>query len=56
MAPMRKPTRSLKEQIDNIAPYGTHGIHRKIMSIKRRARGYRNIENLKTSLFSLRVD
>ena len=58
MAPMKKLARSLKERIDNIVTYCTHGItnavaegiNNKIMSIKRRARGYRNIENFKTAV------
>jgi hypothetical protein len=49
----------LKERIDNIVTYCTHGItngvaegiHSKIMSIKRRAGGYRNIENFKKAIF-----
>jgi hypothetical protein len=51
MAPMKKLARSLKERIDNIVTYCTHkitnavaeGINSKIMSIKRRAGGYRKI-------------
>ena len=58
MAPMKKLARSLKERIDNIVTYCTHGItnavaegiNSKIMSIKRRAGGYRNIENFKTAV------
>jgi transposase len=56
MAPMKRLARSLRERIDNIVTYCTHGttnavaegINSKIMSIKRRAGGYRNIENFKT--------
>ncbi len=58
IAPMKKLARSLKERIDNMVTYCTHGItnavaegiNSKIMSIKRRARGYRNIENFKTAV------
>ena len=58
MAPMKKLARSLKERIDNIVTYCTHGIanavtegiNSKIMSIKRRVGGYRNIENFKTAV------
>ncbi|XZE37215.1 ISL3 family transposase [Pirellulaceae bacterium SH501] len=53
MAPMKKVSRSLKERIDNIVTFCTHGItnavaegiNNKIMSIKRRAGGFRNIDN-----------
>jgi len=56
MAPMKKLARSLKERIGNIVTYCTHwitnavaeGINSKIMSIKRRLGGYRNIENFNT--------
>jgi transposase len=55
---MKKLARSLKERIDNIVTYGTHGItnavaegiNSKIMSMKRRAGGYRNIENFKAAV------
>jgi transposase len=58
MAPMKKLAKSLKERIDNIVTYCTHGItnafaegiNSKIMSIKRRADGYRNIENFKKAI------
>jgi transposase len=58
MAPMKKLARSFKERIDNIVTYCTHGItnavaegiNSKIMSIKRRVEGYRNIENFKTAV------
>ena len=51
MAPMKKLARSLKERIDNIVTYCTHGITNavaegiksKIMSIKRRAGGCRKV-------------
>jgi len=59
MAPMEKLARSLKERINNIVTYCTcgitnslaEGINSKIMSIKRRAGGYRNHANVKTTLF-----
>jgi transposase len=52
----------LKERIDNIVTYCTHGItngvgegiNSKIMSIKRRAGGDRNIENFRKRFFLLR--
>jgi transposase len=55
---MKQPARSLKGRIDNIVTYSTlgitnavvEGINSKIMSIKRRAGGYRNIENFKTDV------
>ena len=57
---MKKLARSLKDRIDTMVPYGTHGItnaeaerinsNSKIISIKRRAGGYRNIENFKTAV------
>ena len=55
---MKKLARSLKERIDTMVLYGTHGItnaeaeaiNSKIMSIKRPAGGYRNIENFKTAV------
>ena len=55
---MKKPARSLKERIDTMVTYCTHGItnaeaegiNRKIISIKRRAGGYRKIENFKTAV------
>jgi transposase len=58
MAPMKKLARSLKERIDNIVKYCTHGItnavaegiNSKIKSIKRRAGSYRTIENFKTDV------
>lgn len=48
MKPMKKLAKTLKERIDNIVTYCTHGITSgmaegidiKIMSIKRRAGGY----------------
>ena len=59
MKPMKKLAKTLKERIDNIVTYCTHGItngvaegiNSKIMSIKRRAGGYRNIENFKKAIF-----
>jgi transposase len=56
MKPMKKLAKTLKERIDNIFTYCTHGItnsvgngiNSMIMSIKRRTGGYRNIENVKS--------
>lgn len=61
---MRKLARSLRERIDNIITYCTHGItnavaegiNSKIMSIKRRAGGYRNILTSKRLCCSTAVD
>lgn len=61
MKPMKKLAKTLKEPIDNILTYCTHGItnsvakgiNSKIMSIKRRAGGYRNIENGQIVFFLL---
>ena len=58
MAPMKKLARSLKERIDTMVTYYTHGItnaeaegvNSKITSIKRRAGGDRKIENFKTAV------
>jgi transposase len=55
---MKKLARGLKKRIDNIVTYCTHGITKavaewinsKIISIKRRAGGYRNTENFKTAV------
>jgi len=59
LEPMKKLARTLKERISNIVTYCTHGItnavaegiNSKIMSIKRRAGGYRNKENFKKAIF-----
>jgi transposase len=59
LEPMRKLARTLKQRLDNIVTYCTHGItngvaegiNSKIMSIKRRAGGYRNRENFKKAIF-----
>ena len=54
-----KMTQTVKERLSNIMTFCTHGItsgvaegiNSKIMSIKRRAGGYRNIENFKKAIF-----
>ena len=59
LAPMKKLARTIKERIENVVSYCTHGItnsvaegmNSKIMSIKRRVGGYRNRENFKTAIF-----
>ena len=60
MKPMKKLVKTLTERIDNILTYCTCGItnslaeginSKMIMSIKRRAGGYRNHANVKTTLF-----
>jgi transposase len=59
LEPMKRLARTLKERLLNIVTFCTHGItngvaegiNSKNMSIKRRAGGYRNIENLKKAIF-----
>ena len=59
LEPMKKVARMIKERLANVVSYCTHGItnavaegiNSKIMSIKRRVGGYRNIENFKTAIF-----
>jgi transposase len=50
---------TIKERLQHVVSYCTHGItntaadglNSKIMSIKRRVGGFRNIENFKTAIF-----
>lgn len=59
LAPLKKVARTIRERIDNVVSYCTHGItnavaegiNSKIMSIKRRVGGYRNRENFKTAIY-----
>ncbi len=59
LEPMKKVARMIKERLANVVSYCTHritnavaeGINSKIMSIKRRVGGYRNIDNFKTAIF-----
>ena len=59
LEPMKKLARTIKERLENVVSYCTHGItnavaeglNSKIMSIKRRVGGYRNRENFKTAIF-----
>jgi transposase len=59
LEPMKKVARTIKERLQNVVSYCTHGItngvaegiNSKIMSIKRRVGGYRNRENFKTAIF-----
>ena len=59
LEPMKKVARTIKERLENVVSYCTHGItnavaegiNSKIMSIKRRVGGYRNRENFKTAIF-----
>jgi len=59
LEPMKKLARTLKQRLANIVTFCTHGvtngvaegINSKIMSIKRRAGGYRNRENFKKAIF-----
>lgn len=59
LGPMKKVARTIKERLENVVSYCTHGItngvaeglNSKIMSIKRRVGGFRNRENFKTAIF-----
>ena len=59
LTPMKEVARTIKERLANVVSYCTHGItnavaegmNSKIMAIKRRVGGYRNIENFKTAIF-----
>ena len=57
--PMKKVARMIKTRLENVVSYCRHfitnavaeGLNSKIMSIKRRARGFRNKTNFKTAIF-----
>jgi transposase len=59
LEPMKTVARTIKERLANVVSYCTHritnavaeGMNSKIMSIKRRVGGFRNIENFKTAIF-----
>jgi transposase len=59
LEPLKKVARTIKERLENVVSYCTHGItngvaeglNSKIMSIKRRVGGFRNRENFKTAIF-----
>lgn len=59
LSPMKRVARTIKERLPNIVSYCTHqitnsvaeGLNSKIMSIKRRVGGFRNIDNFKTAIF-----
>lgn len=59
LEPMKTLARTIKERLKNVVSYCKHGItnavaegmNSKIMSIKRRVGGFRNIENFKTAIF-----
>jgi transposase len=59
LAPLKKVARMIKERLTNVVSYCTHritngvaeGINSKIMAIKRRVGGFRNIENYKTAIY-----
>lgn len=59
LEPLKKLARTIKERLENVVSYCTHGItnavaeglNSKIMSIKRRVGGYRNRENFKTAIY-----
>ena len=57
--PLKKVARMIKERLANVVSYCTHGItnavaegiNSKIMAIKRRVGGFRDVENYKTAIF-----
>ncbi len=57
---MKQVARTIRERLPNVVSYCTHGItnavaegmNSKIMSIKRRVGGYRNVENFKTAIYT----
>lgn len=59
LEPLKKVARTIKERLKNIASYCdlgitnavAEGMNSKIMSIKRRVGGYRNVENFKTAIY-----
>ena len=59
LEPMKAVARTIKERLANVVSYCTHrvtnavaeGMNSKIMSIKRRVGGFRNIENFKTAIY-----
>ena len=59
LKPLKKVARTIKERLANVVSYCTHGItnavaegiNSKIMAIKRRVGGFRNVENYKTAIF-----
>lgn len=59
LTPMKTVARSIKERLANVVSYCTHritnavaeGMNSKIMSIKRRVGGFRNVDNFKTAIF-----
>lgn len=59
LEPLKTVARSIKERLPNVVSYCTHritnavaeGMNSKIMSIKRRVGGFRNIDNFKTAIY-----
>ena len=59
LEPMKTLARTIKERLKNVVSFCTHkitnavaeGMNSKIMSIKRRVGGFRNIQNFKTAIF-----
>ena len=59
LEPMKKVARMIQQRLKNVVNYCKHritnavaeGMNSKIMSIKRRVGGFRNIENFKTAIF-----
>ena len=59
LSPMKKVARTIRDRLDNVVSYCTHGItnavaegiNSKIQSVKRRVGGYRNKQNYKTAIF-----
>ena len=56
---MKKVARTIRDRLDNVVSYRTHGItnavaegiNSKIQSVKRRVGGYRNKKNYETAIF-----
>ena len=59
LEPMKTVARTIKERLPNVVSYCRHritnavaeGMNSKIMSIKRRVGGFRNVQNFKTAIF-----
>ncbi len=59
LTPLKKVARMIKERLRNVVSYCTHritnavaeGLNSKIMAIKRRVGGFRNVENYKTAIY-----
>jgi transposase len=59
LEPVKKVAQMIKRKLDNVVTYCQHfvtnavseGLNSKIMSIKRRAGGYRNLDNFQTAIY-----